>query len=472
MDNIKTFSLSDVDVASVITEDSIDYAIAKIAVLSDGKNSHKVNITKEILMRDGKTILSKPVLAKYNKYRGDVMSHEVDEVMIGYIPENQEPQFVENELGETVMYVDAVISKIYAMDVYKLFVDNNFRNASVEMSVDNERPSELGDGSTDIDGLYLFGITVLGQYINGSDKNANIKIVKFSSDKATEYYTKEKALRLSDELRRFAESLDSKDNNDERTNPMENENVKQFEDETKDDKDVVMSEEQPKEEPKSEESKEMADPKEEDAKTEDKKMSETAEMAEDDKKEDKEDPKEDEKEMSCGGEKEMDCGGEKKFSLEQFASEDSLKELSDEMAEVVKMESADEVIKKFAEKVAEIKELSEKVEQLTAQNTELVEFQTKTFEAERDAKVNEILAEVKNDLEPKQFEELLEESKEVELSNITAFSNRVKAFAYENSKNRAETKTEDDGVFLMASAEDNTTANNGDVFERLSKKYK
>lgn len=462
MDNIKSFSLNDIE--SVETKDSIDYAVAKIAVLSDGKNSHNINITKEILMRDGKTILSKPVLAKYNKYIDDIMSHEIDEVMIGYIPENQEPQFVENELGETVMYVDAVISKIYATEVYNLFTKDNFRNASVEMSVKNERPSELKDGSTDIDGIYIFGITALGKRINGSDKNANIQITRFSEKDATDYYTKEKALWLSNELKRFAQSLDnSKDNNDERTNPMEDNKLEQFAEEN-DKKDVVMEAEQPKGESESEESKEMAEPKEGEAKTEDNKDMSAESVDED---ADDLDETEDEKDMSCGGETEkMDCGGDdKKFSLEHFASEDSLKELSDEMAELVKMESADEVIAKFAEIMKQNKELSEK-------NAELVEFQNKTFEAERDAKVNQILAEVKEDLSVEQFTKLEEEAKTVEFDAVDAFANKVKAFAYEASKNKVDEPKNEEGITLMASAEETVVEKDNDVFSRLSKKYK
>lgn len=462
MDNIKSFSLNDIE--SVETKDSIDYAVAKIAVLSDGKNSHNINITKEILMRDGKTILSKPVLAKYNKYIDDIMSHEVDEVMIGYIPENQEPQFIENELGETVMYVDAVISKIYATEVYNLFTKDNFRNASVEMSVKNERPSELKDGSTDIDGIYIFGITALGKRINGSDKNANIQITRFSEKDATDYYTKEKALWLSNELKRFAQSLDnSKDNNDERTNPMEDNKLEQFAEEN-DKKDVVMEAEQPKGESESEESKEMAEPKEGEAKAEDNKDMSAESVDED---ADDLDETEDKKDMSCGGETEkMDCGGEdKKFSLEQFASEDSLKELSDEMAELVKMESADEVIAKFAEIMKQNKELSEK-------NAELVEFQNKTFEAERDAKVNKILAEVKEDLSVEQFTKLEEEAKTVEFDAVDAFANKVKAFAYEASKNKVDEPKNEEGITLMASAEETVVEKDNDVFSRLSKKYK
>ena len=238
-------------------------------------------------------------------------------------------------------------------------------------------------------------------------------------------------------------------------------------DKNKDNKDVVMSEnDASKEEPKSEESKEMAEPKEE-PKTEDEKdMSEPTQMAEEPKeKEDDKEEKTEEKDMSCGGDTEkMGCGEDKKFSLEQFASEDSLKELSDEMAELVKMESADEVIKKFAEKFDEIKKLSERV-------AELEEYQTKQFEAEKQSRVDSILAEVKEDLAVEKFEELVEEGKTIALSDVDAFANKVKAFAYEASKNKVEEPKNEEGITLMAS-NDSIVEKDNDVFSRLSKKYK
>jgi hypothetical protein len=467
MDNLKEFSINDIQ--RVATENSKEFAIARIAVLSTEPNSHGIIITEEILRRDVPSILGKWIVADINEWTRDASTHTPREKIVGIIPKDQEVEFVTREDGVVVAYVNGVISKIYATDVYDMFVKDNFRNMSVEMATANDRKNE--DGTISIDGLEIYGITILGKFVNGSCPSANMEIVKFSADEATEYYntinTKEKALRLSEELRQFAESLESKDNNDERTIPMEDEvKTKEFSEE--DNKDVVMAENETKEEPKSEESKEMAEePKAEDEKdkSEPAQMAEEPKEGEDDKDDDAEDKddKDDEKEMSCG-EKEMSCG-DKEFSLEKFASEDSLKELSDEMAELVKMESADDVIKKFAEKFDEIKKLSERV-------AELEEFQTKTFEAEKKQKVDAILAEVKTDLDTKQFSELAEEGSKISLEEVGAFANKVKAFAYEASKNKAIDNKEDDGVMLMATVDNNTVVEDGDIWSRLSKKYK
>lgn len=455
--------LSTDDIQEVATENSVEFAIARIAVLSTRPNSHKMRITEEVLRRDSVTMLGKWVVAEYSKWKGDMLSHTPEQHILGIIPKDQEIEFVRTDDGYLVAYVQAVISKIYATNEYKVFTKDNLRSVSIEMGV-QEHEIEDDYNETEVDAFNCYGVTVLGRQISPSCADAHITITQFSSEEATEFYTKEKALKLSDELRKFAnslQSLESKDNNDERTNPMELENIKQLSEED-DNKDVVMSEggEEPKEEPKSEESKEMAEPKEEEPKSEDDKKDE--------------EPKEDKKEMSCGGETEkMGCGEDKKFSLEQFASKEVVETLSDDMADLIKMESADDVIKKFAEIVEQNKELSEKVEKLSAQNDELVEFQTKTFEAERDARVNDILAEVKGDLEVEKFAELEEEAKSVSLDSVDAFANKVKAFAYEASKNKVIQPKNEEGIMLMASPDAVTKVEkDSDVFSRLSKKYK
>lgn len=54
-DNIKEFSID--DIREVTTEKSVEFAVAKIAVLSTRPNSHGINITEEILKRDGQSVL-------------------------------------------------------------------------------------------------------------------------------------------------------------------------------------------------------------------------------------------------------------------------------------------------------------------------------------------------------------------------------------------------------------------------------
>lgn len=463
MANEEIKKLSTDDIQEVATEDSVEFAIARIAVLSTRPNSHKMKITEDVLREYSPTMLGKWVVAEYSKWRDDVTTHTKNQNILGIIPKDQEVEFVRTEDGYLVAYVKAVLSKIYATEEYKLFTKDNFRNVSIEMGV---REKEIEDEyfKTEVEAFCCYGVTVLGRGTNPSCADAHIEITQFSEQNATDYFTKERALRLSEELKSFAESLDSKDNNDERTNPMENENLVQLS-EDENNEDIVMSEEEPKEEPKSEESKEMAEPKEEEPKSEDEKeMSESTQMAEEPK-EDVEDDKDDDDKDSEDEDKDTKMSEEKKFSLEQFASDELLKSLSDEMAELVKMESADDVIKKFAE-------IMEQNSALVAKNSELESFKTKKLSEERDKRVKAILAEVKEDLPVEQFSELSKESESVELDEIDAFANKVKAFAYEASKSNIVKEDEvEDGVMHMASTATNVVSKDEDIFARLSRKY-
>ena len=182
MDRKIYFSIDDIQ--EVATEDSVEFAIARIAVLSTKPNSHKINITKEVLERDGKSVLGKWVIADFDGT--DVTTHTHDTHIIGIVPTDSNIEFIDNPDGTTTMFVDAIISKLYATEIYNLFKQHNFRNVSVEMATANDQIRE--DGYTDIDGLNIYSICVLGISVGGSCPDANMSITKFSEKNAEEYY--------------------------------------------------------------------------------------------------------------------------------------------------------------------------------------------------------------------------------------------------------------------------------------------
>ena len=190
MDNKIYFSVDDIQ--EVATEDSVEFAIARIAVLSTKENSHKINITKEILERDGKSVLGKWVIADFDGT--DVTTHTHNTHIIGIVPTDSNVEFVDNPDGTTTMFVDAIISKLYATEIYNLFRTHNFRNVSVEMATANDQERE--DGYTDIDGLNIYSICVLGISVGGSCPDANMSIIRFSEKNAEEYYQNTKSFSL------------------------------------------------------------------------------------------------------------------------------------------------------------------------------------------------------------------------------------------------------------------------------------
>ena len=239
-------------------------------------------------------------------------------------------------------------------------------------------------------------------------------------------------------------------NKEDREDNMEEEK-KLSESESKDiEKDVVM------EEPKEEETKEMA---QEDNKEEQPKEmgcdGEMKEMSDDDSKDDDKDDEQEDKEDD-------DDNQEKKFSLDAYV---------DQVAMLAMLENETEENKKLADEVMKqmsANEIVEKFVQMAKENAELKIEKEKSDKEKRDKKFSAIMASVKADLDAKLFSELSEEGKDLTLEQLGAFENKVKAFAYEATKNNQ--RKEDDGIMRFAGV-DNSQNNQDsqDVFDRLSK---
>ena len=167
------------DFSNYVEDENPELAIARCCFLSTRPNSHKLNITEEMLRRDAKTILGKWIIGNLNWSETDVEGHETTPQIFGYIPENQDIEFVEKD-GYLLAYIKAVISKIYANKVYDIFTRDNFRNTSVEMMTREDEDGNLV-------GFNICGLTILAKTINGSCPDANMQIVRFSEEDAEKY---------------------------------------------------------------------------------------------------------------------------------------------------------------------------------------------------------------------------------------------------------------------------------------------
>ena len=551
MDNKQYFSVGDIEY--VATDDSVEFAMAKIAVLSTKQNSHKVNITREILERDGKSILGKWVIADYNGT--DVTTHTNNTHIIGIVPTDESAiNFVENEDGTLTMWVDAIISKLYATEVYELFKKHNFRNVSVEMvTFDDE---ETMDGYTNISGLNIFAICVLGLDVAGSCPDANMQIVKFSAEDASKYYhnkhysLREMAEKRNEELKvtshpidKSKESVDMgswngdkakddllkeknyktlaksvcllledgwedkekgalkypvmnlkngkwvynaqglssaraygeqhdpsiadkaisiqkklglyKDNdNSDKEDNMEKEMNKDFSTSEDKEKDVIMEEEKDMAcggkdmAGESEDEKLKEEKKEEDnIKDEEKKM---AEESEDEKLKEEEKEEDDIKEE------------EKKFSLNAYVDEAAMLSLLEKETEENK-KLAEQVTKEFS-----ANDIVSKILELAKENAELKADKEKADAEKAEKKFSSIMASVKEDLDEKTFAELSEEGKELSYEQLGAFENKVKAFAYEATKQNKKDNAEED-IMTFADSNSGNVETDKDVFNRISK---
>ena len=171
------------------------FTVFKCCFLSTKPNAHKLDISDDVLRRDAQSILGNMLVAKIQN--GDATTHLPSEIQYGYFPREQEIEFVEED-GITKAYAYAVVSKHYSKELNNIFEFDNLRNSSVEMTVTTDKDEDDGK----VVALDIFGLTVLGKAINGSCPDADIKMVRFSTEDADAYFAKSDSL---SNLKQFVE---------------------------------------------------------------------------------------------------------------------------------------------------------------------------------------------------------------------------------------------------------------------------
>ena len=392
-----TFAIEDMQ--EVTTENSNEFSYAKIKCLSTMPNKHGYPISKEVLRNCADTVLGKWVII--DTKLGERATHTNNQVIAGVVPRDSVVEFVEEKDGNLSMVVDAVMSKIYVKQVYDMFKLVNRRNVSCEFVA-------KFDENENIISFNIVGITILGLAINGSCPNASMEMVQFS-EKATEYYDKIDKTTLwgfsSNKINELEGTME--ENKVDETVDVE------LAEETKKETDIVMEEIKDKEDEV-----EMA----------------TSEKEKFDEKEDKTDD-EDKDEIE-------------EFSLEKFLTKDV------ECSEEIKMCSADDIAKKFSE-------LSKEIEELRAFKFSIEEEKRVVEEAKikEDTKVKfeSIMSTVKESIDEKTLKNLYEEGKVLTFSELDAFSNKVKAIAFDsrvlNSKKEEIIEEKQDNDIRFASQE-------------------
>lgn len=162
-------------------------AIAKICVLSTAPNSHQLNISEEVLRRDIGTIRGNFLVA--DMMYGDATTHTPNEVPVGYFLPNEDIEFEEVEKdGMKIVkaWAYAVLSKRYASAAYEMFVQDNHRATSIEMTV--ETPE---DDEHEVLSFNAFGSTILGKTVAPSCKDAEMSLVRFAEE-ANNFFDKKR----------------------------------------------------------------------------------------------------------------------------------------------------------------------------------------------------------------------------------------------------------------------------------------
>ena len=451
----KQFSLQDVKVSS---DENFKFAIADIYALASGNNSHHNPISSEVLHKCADTFKNALVIGQYDKYRGDVMSHERQEAIWGFVPAEEEIRFekkkVDGEEKEFVV-VRAYISKLYAKEVVDIFRTINERSVSCEFSCQLQYPEdELGRPLDDMGNVMncdnpilaynITGITILGRTVNPSVKGANMIIKKFSEKVDADKYESN----LQELIKKYSEVKmeEVKEEVLTETEPQVEEFAEEKKDEVEEPTEIVMEE-------KDEEVKEEETEVKEEAEAEP--VEEVKEEAVEVEVEEIEAPQTntiaDEPEQV--GEDEVDA-----HEVENEVELEKEETLCDKA-----IGFANEEDKEFVEKF-----FSADVETMVKEVVELKKFMDARIKADTEKKFNEIMIGAKLNLSKKAYSELFEEGKNLKLEELGAFENKVKAFAFDElAKMR---KSNDDEFMRFASGDMNIGVVENDL-DSLIKKY-
>lgn len=368
---------------------NVDYFYGSLAFLSDGWNGQELYISKDVLVKYADSVCGKFVVAKYNEWKQDVESHESDLNIIGYIPPDAKVKFEQLKDGRTMAIVDCLLSKVYCSKVYDIFIKDNYRSVSVEMSVDfaDEEQEEISK-------FDIHGVTILGKDIAPAIKDANLQIVKFSKEQLIEAYENIKnggKVQMS--------KLDDKEKDTKKVDEKKDETPKKEVEPKKEEK-------KPSEKEQSKETKKLSDDETEMSdKTDEAKLSDEAEMS-------------DETEMSEKGLKDFI----KNFDAEEFDDEElAMLEANDLTAIMSKVKDMKAKLCKFEE------------EELKAKDLKAKEDFCKYAEEELKGKVK-----------PETFEEFMKGSEELTAKDFDEYLKNCKLKAFEEmSKSLEEDEKEE-----------------------------
>lgn len=186
MEKLIDFAVEDIEQIQFDDYDEKEFAIAKVGFMSNRPNSHKLEISEDVLRENASTVLGKWMVVKMDFMGVDAEGHDPQEHIVGFFPKNQEIEFVEDEEEYVRAYATAVISKIYAKDYCKMFDGDNERAVSIEMMCNTENGKDMDDK---VLSFTIAGVTTLGKAVRPSIPESDVSFVRFSQEKATAYFS-------------------------------------------------------------------------------------------------------------------------------------------------------------------------------------------------------------------------------------------------------------------------------------------
>lgn len=448
--NLKEFAISNIEKAREETPDNedIDFFIGRMAFMASGQNEDCI-IPVEVLKRDAKTVAGKFVTYQTDVFNTDFKSHENNLRIMGYIPPNTQVTFENLPDGRIMALCDCVLSKIYCNNAYQLFQEDNYRAVSAEFSCEIE---EDDDGNQTLLSMDIHSITVLGKKVLPVIDGANIYIKKFSKD-AEDFYNS------------ISNSKDNFQISNGKDLTMANKIVEPVNDDN--------AQKQLASDANAKTGKENAGEK---TATKDDANAKTSGDSEGEKKKTEDsntktnDTKEEDKQNSSCTMSDDTTSTAKVNSLDAYADNAALLKLLENETEDNKNWALG-----LAKKFDETKDANVIMSAALDYKKKADQFAVEQAQAEAkqcSVEFTKCMSAVKNDLNKDDYANLYAEGEKIQkMNDFKVFSQKVKAFAYDNAKSTKTTQNSDAPIVMGNANFPNTGVEDSDVFNRLAKKF-
>lgn len=149
---------------------------------ADGLNKNDYYFPLKAIKEASETIIGKPLLVAFNLFNSDGLGgHDLNEVGVGYVPDNAQIKYEKSSDGRTFLCTNFVLWKYYSNNLPKILkkAQDNKKDVSVELFVLDSEYDEK-KGYTIVNKFVFCGITILSQDITPAVENAEMQITKFS----------------------------------------------------------------------------------------------------------------------------------------------------------------------------------------------------------------------------------------------------------------------------------------------------
>ena len=158
----------------------------KLRCFADGLTRHGYYFTLDSIKEAAFSLNGKPLLWKYDFFADDASGHEKDEVPCGYIPDNAKVSYVYDEsYDKTFVDIDAYLWVKYAEKLVDIFSrTDGVKDVSVELLLYQASIDENDPNITICEKYCFAGVTILGEAITPAVEGATATVVNFADEKS------------------------------------------------------------------------------------------------------------------------------------------------------------------------------------------------------------------------------------------------------------------------------------------------